>query len=111
MVEHLQHYHDADYYLSRLNIGSGSDTLDPISIFLLQFISTYLDRYNAMEWNLTHVAITTTVVLGLIRIIFQKYYGIDWYAFIHAILSSTGSLMCLYLNFITSHQLYAINKY
>jgi TLC domain len=111
MVAQLQYYHNADYYLSHLNSSGGTSTtgstLDPISIFLLRFISNYLDRYNAMEWNLTYVAITTTVVLGIIRIVFQKYYGIDWYAFIHAILSSTGSLMCLYLNFITSHQLSA----
>ena len=113
MVDHYQqHYHNAEYYLSHLNpTGSsrGNTSLDPISMYLLQFISHYLDRYNAMEWNLTHVAMTTTVVLGTIRIVFQKYYGIDWYAFLHAILSSTGSLMCLYLNFITSHQLHHIH--
>ena len=86
-MEQAQQYHDAEYYLSHVV----KDTFDPISIFLLQFISNYLDRYNAMEWNLTYVAITTTVVLGMIRIVFQKYYGIDWYAFLHAILSSTGS--------------------
>ena len=114
MVELLpqQHYHqNAAYYLSNTNSTTTThhnNTLDPISIIILQFISNYLDQYNAIEWNLTYVAITTTVVLGIIRIVFQKYHGIDWYAFLHAMISSMGAVMCLYLNFTTSHQLHNI---
>jgi hypothetical protein len=79
--------------------------LDRISIFILQFISTYLDKYGAWEWDLNYVALYTTIALGCIRLIFKKYRGIDWYAFIHALISSLGSLACLYLNAVTSAQL------
>ena len=106
MEQQPQQFRSADYYLSQ-DASSKNTALDPMSRLILQFIARFLDRYDAIEWNLTHVAITTIVVLGMIRIIFQKYYGIDWYAFIHAILSSTGSFLCLYLNFRTSRELVA----
>jgi hypothetical protein len=82
-----------------------TEGLDSISIVILRFISTYLDDNGAWEWNLNYVAICTTIILGCIRLVFKKYRGIDWYAFIHAVISASGSLACLYLNAISSSQI------
>ena len=78
--------------------------LDWLSIHLLHGIS-HLDRWGAWTWNLRHVAIVTALTLGAVRLYCQKYRGIDWYAFIHALVSSSGSFACLYLNFVASQQL------
>lgn len=83
------------------------DGLDGITRLLLGAISV-LDDHGAWTWNLWHVALATTVVLGGIRLVFKKKHGIDWYAFLHALASASGSLACLYLNFVASEKLTGI---
>jgi hypothetical protein len=104
--------------LSILTILSSSDMLysselikteglDWVTIALLRGIS-YLDHWGAWTWSLRNVAITTAIVLGCVRLVLKKYRGIDWYAFIHAVVSASGSLACLYLDFASSQQLTGI---
>lgn len=83
------------------------DGLDFVTRNLLRAISI-LDDQGAWTWNLRYVAVATTLFLGSVRLIFQKKRGIDWYAFLHAIASSSGSLACLYLDFVASEKLTGI---
>jgi TLC domain len=85
----------ADYYL-QTTVG-----LDPVTRTLLSGIAV-LDQHGAWTWDLRLVALGTTLVLWLIRLVFQKKHGIDWYAFLHAIVSSVGALACLYLDWVAS---------
>lgn len=80
------------------------DGLDFLTRSLLGVISN-LDNYGARTWNLRYVAVATTIVLGGVRVVFQKKRGIDWYAFLHAIVSASGSLACLYLDVMASKRL------
>jgi TLC domain len=86
-----------------------TEGLDWLSIALLRGVAQ-LDRWGAWTWNLRHVAIMTALSLGSVRLIFQKYRGIDWYAFIHAVVSASGSFACLYLNFVSSEQLTGMSE-
>ena len=71
---------------------------------LLQAISR-LDDVGAWEWSLWHVAVATAVLLGAVRWIGKKKWGIDWYALVHALLSASGSVMVVYLDYAQSQAL------
>ena len=82
--------------------GSGNRTTDDAPLLLrsiLQLIHDYLDNNGANTWNLRYVAITSGIVLSLIRFIYPKHsYKIDWCSLIHAIITSVGSIICMYLD-------------
>jgi hypothetical protein len=71
---------------------------------ILSFIRV-LDDYGAQTWNLRAVALMSTVLLVSIRKAFGKQYGIDWYAAVHAVVSSFGAMACVYLNLMDSETL------
>lgn len=78
--------------------------LDPISKGFLYTI-TFLDHAGAWEWSLRYTAFYTFLFLGMIRLSIGKRGGIDWYAFIHAIISAVGAFVVLYLDFMASEAL------
>jgi TLC domain len=83
--------------------------LDPLSRLFLRLISL-LDDAGAWEWNLRYTAITSFLLLGLIRLSIGKKGGIDWYAFIHAVLSAAGAFVVLYLDFMASEALTGVEE-
>jgi hypothetical protein len=64
---------------------------------VLSWISV-LDDWGAATWNLRHVAIATALTLGLIRKAMHKNHGVDWYAFVHALVTGWGSLLAVYIS-------------
>lgn len=92
------------YYYALDHIEKNEDELDPISIGMLRLIAQ-LDDLNAWEWNLRLVGIATAVSLALIRALFGKTLGVDWYALVHACISAGGSIICVYLNVFASETL------
>lgn len=93
MVEHASDFLEYHGYL-----------LDPISKVML-FQIAILDDYGAWNWDLRIVGVVSFLLLGGIRVVFGKRLGIDWYAFLHAIISTAGSFMCLYLDIMASEAL------
>jgi cytochrome bd-type quinol oxidase subunit 1 len=71
--------------------------LDSVSRVILSLISQ-LDRVGAETWNLNHVAMVTTATILIIRGRLGQLHGIDWYAFMHALITGVGSILCLYLD-------------
>jgi hypothetical protein len=71
--------------------------LDGVSSTILSLISL-LDRVGAETWNLNHVAIATTATILIIRTRLGQLHGVDWYAFMHAMITGLGSILCLYLD-------------
>jgi hypothetical protein len=78
--------------------------LDPMTRAILMG-TTFLDNCGAQSWNLRLVGITTTFTLWMIRVIFQKKRGVDWYALLHALISSLGSILCVYLDLFAAETL------
>lgn len=75
------------------------DVIHPyyITKWILYFISNYCDPY-IMNINVYYVAFISAIILGIIRYIFGNKYGIDSCAFIHAIITSIGAILCWYLD-------------
>ena len=71
--------------------------LDCVSRLILSLISQ-LDRVGAETWNLNHVAMATTATILVIRACLGQLHGVDWYAFMHALVTGVGSILCLYLD-------------
>jgi TLC domain len=83
---------------------------DYISNIFLQCIYYIDTQYGANEWNLRHVAIITAIILFSIKIIVSKKGGIDWYAFVHSIISAIGALICFYLDEYASSELTGVSE-
>lgn len=81
--------------------------LDFLTRSLLGAISN-LDNLGAWTWNLYYVALVTAVILGFIRLVVKEKRGIDWYEFIHAIVTASGSLACIYLDVVATERLTGI---
>jgi len=75
--------------------------LTPLATSILEGIAV-LDDWGAWEWNLRFVAVLTAGALWLVRRALGKKRGVDWYAFVHAVLTATGSLACVYLDVASS---------
>ncbi len=67
----------------------------PVTTGILSFISI-LDQYGAWTWNLRVVGLVTVLVIWCVRAALQKKRGIDWYAFVHALVSGLGSLALIH---------------
>ena len=78
--------------------------LDPVTRALLTGISV-LDQQGAWTWKLGLVGFSTSITLLTVRTLLRKKRGIDWYALIHAVISSLGAWTCLYLDWVASEQL------
>lgn len=63
-----------------------------------------LDSYGAAAWNLRVVAVVAFVVLLGIRRALGKKRGVEWYALVHAIISSSGAVICTYLDIFASER-------
>ena len=72
-------------------------TLDYISSSILSFIRV-IDSLGAESWSATAVVLTSLGLLLATKLIFHKQHGIDWYCFLHAIVSAIGACMCVWLN-------------
>jgi len=72
-------------------------TLDYISSSILSFIRV-IDSMGAESWSATAVVLTSLGLLLATKLIFHKQHGIDWYCFLHAIVSAIGACMCVWLN-------------
>lgn len=60
----------------------------------------WLDQnYGAAEWSLRQVAVVSAIVLGFTRVALKSKGGVDWYSFIHALITGYLSLICVWLNF------------
>jgi hypothetical protein len=71
--------------------------LDIVSQAILSLISLF-DSVGAERWNLNLVAVTTTATILLVKTRLGKLHGVDWYAFMHAVITGVGSCLCLYLD-------------
>jgi hypothetical protein len=76
---------------------------------MLQGISV-LDDHGAGTWNLYAVGLITFLFLGGIRLVMGHWRGVNWYALVHALVSTEGSFICLYLDFYASAQLTGIQE-
>jgi hypothetical protein len=76
----------------------------PVTSGILSSISI-LDRYGAWTWNLRVVGLCTCLVLWVVRSGLKKKRGIDWYAFLHALVSGLGSMACVYLDLFAAETL------
>lgn len=83
--------------------------LDSVTRTILSGI-VILDQHGAWTWDLRLVAFATSTFLLLIRLVFQKKRGIDWYALLHAIVSSVGAFACLYLDWVASVSLTSVGE-
>lgn len=61
-------------------------------------VCSFLDDAGAGTWNLRMVGAVTAISLGGLRIAFGNKLGVKWDYLLHAIVSSAGSLACLYLD-------------
>ena len=77
---------------------------DPIARSLLTGVAL-LEEHGAWTWNLRLVGLSSSLFLLLVRLILKKKRGVDWYALIHAIISSGGAAACLYLDNTSSVRL------
>jgi TLC domain len=87
----------------------GSQPLDYLSRWMLRGISV-LDHYGAGTWDLYTVGLSTFVVLGCIRLTMGHWRGVNWYALVHALVSTAASFICLYLDYYASAQLTGIQE-
>ena len=71
----------------------------PLLAKIILSVAASLEQYGAWNWNLGVVALATLVVLIAVRNAFHKKRGVDWYAFLHAIVSALGALACSYIDF------------
>jgi hypothetical protein len=76
----------------------------PVTTGILSCISI-LDQYGAWTWNLRVVGLVTVLGLWCVRAALQKKRGIDWYAFLHALVSGLGSMACVYLDVFAAETL------
>jgi hypothetical protein len=78
--------------------------LDPPTRLILRWI-TVLDDCGGWDWDLRIVGLISACLLLFVRLILQKKWGIDWYALVHALVSSGGAMACLYLDSTSSELL------
>ena len=83
---------------STTTMSSAEIQLDPISVAILSF-TTKLDEVGALEWNLYVIAVVTALFLFTITLTLGNKWGIDWLAFIHALVTGVGGIICVYLDF------------
>ena len=84
-------------------------TLDSIAQLFLKFIS-FLDSNLGMKtWNLRYTAFVTVLILYIIRKKCKSWHGIEWYSFIHAIISGYGSFIACYVS-MSSKELVGIEE-
>ncbi len=72
--------------------------IDPLSAKILSWTAK-LDDLGARDWNLYAIALVTTIVLFLVKLTLGKRLGIDWLAFVHALVTGIGGMFCVYLDF------------
>jgi hypothetical protein len=84
-------------YLQQINSMSNTRELDGLSIAILSFVAQ-LDKLGAYEVNLNVIAAVTAVLILVIKKSLGKLHGVDWYGFVHALITGVGSVMCLYLD-------------
>ena len=85
-------------------LKESGETVDMFSHWFLSAISV-LDEHGAWTWNLLHVGMVTFLALGSVRITMGHWHGVDWYAFLHAIVSTLGSFVALFLDYSASEKL------
>ena len=73
------------------------DDLGFVSKLFYSLVS-FLDNYGAATWNLRAVGLVTVFVLYVIRVNLRSARGIEWYSFIHAIVSGYGAFVACYLS-------------
>ena len=71
--------------------------LDIISQIFYSLIEI-LDSLGAQTWNLRHVAFVTVLILYIIRMKLKSWHGIEWYSFIHAVVSGYGAFIACYIS-------------
>jgi TLC domain len=64
-----------------------------------------LDDCGGWDWNLRLVGLVSASLLLFVRLALQRKWGIEWYALIHALVSSGGAIICLYLDSTSSELL------
>jgi hypothetical protein len=78
--------------------------LSPLTRTILSFCAT-LDEWGAWTWSLKSVALISLTLLFGVRLFLKKKRGVDWYAFLHALVTGTGGLACVYLDIFASESL------
>jgi len=84
--------------------GTGGGAMTPLTESILTHIEL-LDGWGAWEWNLRYVAAAAAVLFWLVRSTMRKKRGVDWYALLHALITASGSLACVYLDAVASEAL------
>jgi TLC domain len=81
-----------------------SSELDIVSVSILS-LASQLDKLGAGEWNLNVIAVVTSLILCGVQASLGKRHGIDWLAFVHALVTGIGGILCVYLDFFAAVQM------
>jgi hypothetical protein len=81
-----------------------NDNIDGVSRLILQVVAL-LDDFGAQTWDLRIVGVATSIFLFGVRLAFNKKYGVDWYALLHALVTGLGSMGAVYLDMVASETL------
>eukprot|EP00543_Licmophora_paradoxa_P008602 CAMPEP_0202449222 /NCGR_PEP_ID=MMETSP1360-20130828/7962_1 /ASSEMBLY_ACC=CAM_ASM_000848 /TAXON_ID=515479 /ORGANISM="Licmophora paradoxa, Strain CCMP2313" /LENGTH=301 /DNA_ID=CAMNT_0049067071 /DNA_START=46 /DNA_END=951 /DNA_ORIENTATION=+ len=106
-----------------------TDEIDPLSSFFVSSIDATLNRQwwrlavvvvdagtgtdtdvpvPVTEWSPVWIAAVSALFFGAIKILMGKKCGIEWYGFLHAIITGIGALVVIYLNTFASEYLIGI---
>lgn len=83
-------------------------TLDVVSTSIISFVQV-LDSLGAESWSAVTVCVTSLAVLVTIKFIWNKQRGIDWYCFVHAVVSGVGAVMCAWLNAFAAKEMTGVS--
>ena len=76
----------------------------PITNWLLSQIA-YLDNWGAWEWNLRMASFVWLLIFAAIRLIMGERGGVNWYSWIHALVTGIGGVVCAYLSFVSAEHM------
>jgi hypothetical protein len=91
------------------SIMSSELELDIVSVAILS-LASQIDKLGAKEWNLNAIAIVTFLILWGIKTTLGKRHGIDWLAFVHALVSGIGGILCVYLDFFAAVKMTGLSE-
>ncbi len=78
--------------------------------YILSFVDFLDSNLGASEWGTREIAVTTALILGIIRLLFGDAYGVNWYSFVHGVVSGYLSLMAVWLSVFAALPLTGVSE-
>lgn len=69
-----------------------------VSHVFISSIRAFDDVTGAPEWSTRHVAVVSAIILGGVQMVMKQKFGVNWYSFLHAIVTGLGSFVCVWLD-------------